>query len=208
MDIWETDAWAAHVYGLAGFDGSEPVSPVKLGKAILGPESLRIVPHAALPGDAKLAVVNGVTFIFARKGLTRERLLFGVAHELAELVLRGHIDPTIEDACNAIAGAILAPRKAFASVLRAVGEDFTQLALPFHLTETGAALRLGEITDRPLVAISPQLVRVRGRDWSWPPEEEIRRIARGPSRPGVRKVQLTDDRRRVVLLGEEIEDVG
>lgn len=208
MDLWDVDAWQREIYERAGFDPDEAASPIRIAKGSLGPDGVRVVPHSALPNDAKLAMVNGRRFIFLRKGLPRERLLYAIAHELAELVLHGQVDERIEDACNAIAGAVLAPRRAFFKRLREVGRDFEQLALPFGMTQTASALRLGETTDEPLVAVSPVIVRVRGRDFGWPSEPEIRRIARGPERPGVRKVPLTDDRRRVVLIGEEIEDLG
>ncbi len=61
-------------------------------------------------------------------------------------------------------------------------------------------LRIGEVTAEPVALVSPKLVRVRGDDWGWPSEREIRRLSRGADGPQLlRIVRLTDDPRRVFL---------
>lgn len=86
-----------------------------------------------------------------------------------------------EEAADYIGAAIQAPRQAFRARLRAVGQDMTQLALPFAITETSAALRLGEVEGLPLAVVAPKSVRVRGpAEWVWPDAETLRTWTRKP----------------------------
>lgn len=96
---------------------------------------------------------------------------------------------------DALAAALLAPRQQF---LRALGEDGYRLpilARRFETTESCVALRAGEVTGEPMALVAPRSVRVRGAEWTWPTERELRR----GSLPGVRKVSLRTERPRFVL---------
>lgn len=62
------------------------------------------------------------------------------------------------------------------------------------------ALRIGEVTGEPIALVSRKAVRVRGDEWGWPSEEEIRRLSRGDLPPELRAVRLTDDPKRVFLF--------
>lgn len=75
--------------------------------------------------------------------------------------------------------------------------SIAELAAAFETTESLAALRLGEVTGQPIALVARQ-VRVRGDDWAWPPEADLRRARRGPPPRGLVKVQLRE-RGRVVL---------
>jgi hypothetical protein len=77
--------------------------------------------------------------------------------------------------------------------------NYTKIAQWFVTTETCAALRFGEVTGEPLALISPRAVVVRGDEWVWPDERELRAIARRRVAPGIRKTRLRDDPRRLVL---------
>jgi hypothetical protein len=126
--------------------------------------------------------------------------LFAIAHELGHWLLARHgfVGDDEERAADHLGAALVAPRRAFLSARRAVGESLPELADAFGITETGAALRLGEVLGVPLAVVVPATVRVRGpEDWGWPDEWTLRRWARGRT-PGIRKVRLTDDPRRVV----------
>ncbi len=56
----------------------------------------------------------------------------------------------------------------------------------------------------PVAVVAPTHVRVRGdEEWIWPPEPELHGLAtarRMPKGLPVKRVPLTDDRRRRVLL--------
>ena len=201
MHLWEADAWATTIRERAGVDADEVVKPSELARG-LGVE-LYQARGLRLPGDAALAFWGGKPRIALRSGLSVERARFAVFHELAEYALAGHVDATIEDACNAIAAALAMPRRAFLRAIRDLGEDPHALAHAFRVTPTAAALRLGETTQIPLAALTPSWMWIRGRAITWPPEPEIRRIARG-GRPGIRKLGL--EPRRVALIVEELDE--
>src|SRR5688572_15014977 len=179
-----------------GDGDTEAPRVLELARRVLGDRSGVVTVHArALPGDAAVAVVNGQQRIFVRRGLEPSRQRWAVAHELGHIALR--LDSSSlanEDACNAFAAALLAPRRAFQAALRETGMSYTQLARWFVTTESCAALRLGEVTDVPLALVAPARVRVRGADFSWPTDLRAARV------PGVRRATLKDDRRRVALL--------
>lgn len=175
-------------------DGSEAPKVVALARRVLGGPGTVLTVHArALPGDACLATVHGQRRIYLRSGLEPRRLRWAVAHELGHLALE--LDSSTrenEDACNAFAAALLAPRRAFQRALAETGVSYTKLARWFATTESCVALRFGEVTDVPLMLVAPQRIRVRGAEFVWP--------AAGSTRlPGVRRATLRDDHRRVAL---------
>jgi hypothetical protein len=131
---------------------------------------------------------------------------FAIAHEIGHYLLRRarFVGDDEERAADYLGAALIAPRRAFLAARRAMGDDLPNLARTFGMTETAAALRLGEVCHVPLAVVAPQTVRVRGpEEWVWPDESTLRRWARGLAQPGIRKVRLTDDPRRVVLDAED-----
>lgn len=207
LDVWDSESNASEVYDLAKCDVDDVPSMARLARGLLGPRAIQPVSGCHLLGDAKLAKVNGEYRIYVRRALPVKRLVFALAHEVSEWFYRDSIDENIERACNQLAGALVAPRRAFLGALRSVGENFRELGAAFISSETSMALRLGETTDQPIVALTKTHHFVRGREWNWPAEPELRRIARS-GRPGIRRVKLTDDRRRTVLLAEDAIDAA
>ena len=203
VDVWQTDAVAATLRERAGVDPDEPILVTRLAEQ-LGIR-VRVVPHANLSGDARLEPAGDGWRIIVRKGLSRERARFAVAHELAEWALRDEIDERIEDACNVIAAAILAPRRAFLRRSREVGKlAFDELASPFGISQTTAALRSAEVSIFPLAIDCPGALHLRGPDdWVWGTSTQIRGWARGTPRPGLQKVRITDEPRHMALVEED-----
>ena len=122
-------------------------------------------------------------------------------HEGAHAWFRreGRSGADTEAVCNAVAAALVTPSRAFASVVRDVGEDLPELARRFVTTESVVALRLGEVLYEPVALVTPHSVHARGpEDWAWPDEATVRRVARN-GRPGIRRTKITDARGRVVL---------
>lgn len=106
----------------------------------------------------------------------------------------------VEDMADALAGALVAPRDAYRLALREVGLDLPALANDFRASQSCVALRLGEVTGRPIVLVAPRL-RSRGEAFGWPSERALRRLARAEVMPdGVERRILTDDAKRVVLM--------
>ena len=194
----DAEGTARWIYERAGFDPSEPPGPSKLAKAL----GLKVAtaPKRGAWGHGCLVRLGGEWSIWLAPKLPVEHRAFAVAHELAEWSFRQRDDEATEALCDATAAAILAPRSFFAAQLERGLPDFSSLAAAFRTTESCVALRLGEVTGRPLALVSPGLVRVRGDDWSWPDADAVRRAAKAPERHGLTLVRLTDDRRRVVLL--------
>lgn len=201
MDLGEADAWATCIRERAGVDADAVVRPSDLanrfGLEVYQGKGLK------LRRDGELAAWGGRRYIAIRAGITVERARFAVLHEIAEEALRGQIDDDIERACNAIAGALAMPRRTFLCALREVGEDPHALAALFKVTPTAAALRIGETTQMPLAALTPSWLWIRGRPIVWPPETELRRIAR-VGRPGLRRIAL--EPRRIAIIVDGVDE--
>jgi len=147
--------------------------------------------------------VLGAPRIYYRSSLAPQRADFVVAHELAHWALGTRLtedENDIESACDALAAALIAPRRAFLDAVRAYGTRLPRLARAFQTTESLTALRLGETTGEPLALVAPRSVRVRGAMYSWPGESQLRALAAARrSGPGLRNTRLRDDPRRTVL---------
>lgn len=194
----DAEGAARWLYERAGFELSDPPGPSKLARAL----GLKIAtaPRRGAWGHGCLVRMGAEWSIWLAPRLAVEHRAFVVAHELAEWGFRQRDDAATEALCDATAAAILAPRPFFAAQLERGLPDFSSLAATFRTTESCMALRLGEVTGRPLALVSPGLVRVRGDDWAWPDADAVRKAARTPERHGFSLIRLSDDRRRVVLL--------
>lgn len=208
MDLRDLESVADGAYADAGLDIERP-HVMRLAIALLGPGSIRRGPRP-IHGPAALLRVGDAWRIVLSRSLPQRYALFAIAHELGHWLIARHglvgaagVGDDEERAADYLGGALLAPRRAFLAARRALGDDLSALAKTFSTTETGAALRLGEVLRLPLAVVAPQTVRVRGpEDWVWPDESTLRRWARRPA-PGLRKTRLTDDPRRVVLDADE-----
>ncbi len=156
----------------------------------------------AIPGLRPLGVLGNQgdrVVIGYRQSLSEPYAEHSIRHELGHWAMRKCGVTDSEEGADYIAAATAMPSAAFLACFRSVGDDLPQLALPFGVTETSAALRLGELLGEALAVVAPLSVRVRGpEDWVWPDTETVRRWARA-GRPGLKKTRLRDDRRRVVL---------
>jgi hypothetical protein len=183
-------------YRRAGLELDDVAHPVDIAEALLGDGCVRAVHAGALPGPAALARFQGRSWIFFRSSLPVARVPWVVAHELGHYVLGLEAS---EVACDAFAGALLAPRRAFMRATRELGADWSALSRRFGCTESWAALRWGEVIGEPLALVAPLTVRVRGELYGWPEEPaEMRALAATP-RPGIARAKLRDDPRRIVL---------
>jgi hypothetical protein len=201
----ELEGLADAAYEMAGLDPERP-HITRLARALLGPRAVQRGPRP-LHGPAALVRVGSEWRIMLARSLPTLPAVFAVAHELAHWLLArtGYVGTNEERSADALGAALLAPRRAFQAARRVHGEALHELAAAFDVTETCAALRLGEVERRPLAVVAPSSVRVRGpEEWVWPDETTLRRWARRPA-PGLRRARLRDDPRRVLL---EAEDVG
>ncbi len=192
---------AASLLERAGYSDADAPGARRVAESVLGPGCVYRMPTSVARAPAWLAIVHGQARIYVRTGLAPEHRNFLIGHELAEWALArdGYRGDDIEEAADAIAACLVAPRAAFRAALREIGERYDELADAFVCTESLAALRVGETTGEPMALVTPRSVRVRGDgEWVWPAEDEMRRVARR-GHPGLRRARLRDDPRRVVL---------
>lgn len=201
MDRGDLEQRAIALYETHNLDAERPATTVKLARLELGEDAIVRAP-LTVSGPAVLFWQDGKQRIGVRKNLPREYALFFIGHELAHALLEreGYHEADLEAACDYLSAAMGAPRPAVRRMHRFAGFDLEVLAQGMRTTQTGAVLRVAEVHDAPLAAVSPRLVRTRGPDeFVWPGDAEIRRWARG-ERPGIRKVPITDGRGRLALV--------
>jgi hypothetical protein len=187
---------ASVLYERAGLDDGEQARSSLLTERLLGRGTVRLVHAAALPGVAALARVGPEWRIYVRASAPPQLRDFAILHELGHWSLG--VDAT-EEHCDALAAALLLPRRAYLRAARELGPDWPALAECFGCSESAVSLRWGEVVGEPLALVAPSRVRVRGPAFSWPAEERaFRALARAP-RPGLVAARLHDDQRRVVL---------
>jgi hypothetical protein len=206
----EIEGLAVAFYERLGFDPAIPVDPFRLARKLLGPMAIeRGTSVAGL--SAKLFVVRGERRIAVSRKIPPEYAMFYVGHELGHVVLDeiGYREDDLETACDAFGAAVMAPMPAVRTLLRAFGRDHAAIAEEIGATQTWAALRVAECLGIPRAIITPGRLYVRGPEaFEWGPEDSLRRLARGRAgAPGITKVKLTDDPRRVVIDIDE-SDVG
>lgn len=186
----EIEAASIEIYRFAHFDPSCPPGIGTLAERLLKTR-IRIAP---LRSRAELARVNNEHRIYIREGTTVERMCFEIGHELAHwwFDLTGYKPIDLERACCELGAALVAPAPFFSAVRKRI-EDVPSVAAALRATQSLAALREGEVLHRPVLLVQPHRVLRRGHPWPWP------RNLRKPI-PGVTKVKITDEAKRVALL--------
>ena len=194
-------------YRRAGCDAGRGECPRQLALALWrDPDAVQAVPRIALRRTrAVLARVNRRRRIYIRNDVGPLAFGFLIAHELSHGIFDDegiHFVTEAEEevACDALAGALIVPRRAFASASRAFGGNVEQMAVQFRTTESLCLLRMGEVTGRPLALVRPGLIRTRG-DAPMPSHDDLARWARGRAPAGwVRSSRVDGERARVSLV--------
>ena len=189
----DIDAAAETLYRAAGYSTSEQAPPLALAERLLGDGSVRTAPAHAMASRGALVRIGGAWRIYLNAACDPCRKRFVLLHELAHWALP---DAT-EEQCNRLAGALLLPRRAYLGL--ATGRAMSRIARIFGTDESCAWLRLGEATGRPLALVTPQTVRVRGEEFSWPECTAIRELAEARTAPGLRRTRVNDAPNRLVL---------
>jgi hypothetical protein len=204
MDLGELEALAIQLYEEVAIDPTEPPSMFRVARAWLGAGAVER-PHVMAGPPAKAYRIDGRDRIAVKASVPLEYASFYIGHELGHLLLRraGYVGDDEEACADYLGAALMMPRPAVVATYKAEGFAPRALAELVGCTQTAAALRLGEAMRLPLAAVSPALVRVRGPEaFVWPDEGTIRSWA-ARARPGLMKVRLTDQPRRVALLADE-----
>lgn len=129
-----------------------------------------------------------------------------ILHELAEWLHRHEVHERKEDACNELAVVLASPREAVFCVARYFsGTDVEAAARVFNVSQRNAAIRLAEVTRRPLALVHATSIGFAGPEWGWPPDEDtLRRLASGRRKhPRVTRVGATDERQLTFLFGRD-----
>lgn len=149
--------------------------------------------------EESVATFQGRELLGYRASLPRPYANHKLAHGLGHIGMRRLGVADSEEGADYIAAATLMPSAAFRDCLGEFGPDMTRIASAFCVTETSAALRLGEVNDVPIAVVTPAIVRVRGpEEWEWGPEGVVRHLSKTGG-PGLIKARLRDDRKRVML---------
>lgn len=204
MDVGDLEALALQLYAELGIDPAEPPSLFQVARAWLGAGAVER-PHAMAGPPAKAFRIGARDRIAVKASVPLEYAHFYIGHELGHLLLRraGYVGDEEEACADYLGAALLMPRPAVVATYRAEGFAPEALAEAVVCTQTAAALRLAEALGLPLAAVSPANVRVRGPEaFVWPDEATVRAWAARP-RPGLARVRLTDQPRRVALLADE-----
>lgn len=143
-----------------------------------------------IQAEAQLVWIEGQPQIVVREGTPPPRARFLASHELAEWwCLDWPQVPELERWCNAIAAALVAPRRVFRQVYRRRGGDVHAVARDLGTTQSVALLRVGETLGRPVAVVRERGPLVRGQRWRWP--RMSHRDHRPP--PGTRSVLISDE---------------
>jgi len=193
-DAADVEGIAAWIYDRADADMADPPDPIDLARAL--DVDVAYDDGTSVGTDGALSRDAGRWIVRLARAASLERARFALGHEIGEWACRQRNEETVEALCNAISAAVLLPRPAFRAALRYFGADLSALARVFRTTETCVGLRIGEVTDRPMLLVSPGEVRARGEEWSWPNEAQIRRQIRSGDAHGLRICPLADDSRR------------
>ncbi len=203
LTLADLEGCVEELYSLAKLEPDEVLFPSSLAEHLFGEGCIQRVP--GMIGNASLGRAGARRYIGVRSSFTGARFEHLVGHELGHFVLnlREYRGDDTESACDFVGAAIMTRRRPFARSARGRERDFAQLAADWETTETMVALRVGEVLGLPIAVITPELVRARG-PIDWPEEGILRELARTGG-PGLARVQLTDDRRRVALVGDEVD---
>lgn len=215
MPTWQDiEGEADHIRKLSGQSEALRVNVRSAIEAVLGPRSVWLVSRRDLPGRMKACVCeeSGRPVIKIARADTITVRWFG-AHELGHVVL-GHNKVRTEEMereANRFASALLMPWSAFRHLCVDYNNDLESISMEFGVSQTVAALRMGEVGEVPFaIVVAPDIFRARSmREVELPTEAELRWLAKqsegelGRVGPGLRKAELTDSPRRVVLVGEE-----
>lgn len=199
MDLRDTDRLATQTLELAGVPRSS-IAPLARVARLLG-IAVVLVPGLRVRG--MLANVQGRPTIAIRKSLRGPEFSFTVGHELGHWALQRFgvklDDPELEErTCNVFAACALMPRAQFGN--QCLDASVPELAATFRATQASVAMRLGEVTGRPVAVVLPSRVYARG-EWHAPDEDTLRIWSRR-GRPGLVRTRFTDGA-GVSLMGDE-----
>lgn len=193
MTLGDIEAVAERVYRAAGYSLEEQAPPLALAERLLGDGAVRTAQPRAMASRGALVRVGTSWRIYLNASCDPRRKRFVLLHELAHWAL----PDGSEEQCDRLAGALLMPSRLF---LRGVAcRSPSALADCFGTSESCTWLRVGEVTGRPVALVTPKSIRLRGCDYPWPTDAQLRCMAKAKPLPGLRRVRLRDSPDRAVF---------
>lgn len=163
----DADAIAGEILTTAGhLDDEEPPNMAQLCRVLLGAPP-KIAP---IRSEACLARVHGQSRVYLRRDVGAARARWLVGHELAEWYFQraGYVAEDLEDRCDAVGAALVAPRRSYRLAMRALGHSVHALAKAFIAPQSLCLLRIGEVTGRPVIVFREPKALHRGEPYVWP----------------------------------------
>lgn len=200
-DLADIEGDVLCIYDRAAEDPEDPPAIGRLVEKLLG---ARPSTAPLLVDQACLVMLQGEWRIFVRRGTPTIRARWLVGHELAEWwyrKVRGYTGEDVEERCDALGAALVAPRPAVRAELRRLGGHRVHLlAERFGTTQSVALLRIGEVTGRPVALVRKPAPIVRGEPFEWP--SDLRELRAAVERPpaGVHPLRITDEANRWGLM--------
>jgi hypothetical protein len=200
--LCDLEGAAMSIYAEAGEDPEDPPAPQVLAEHLMGRGRLRYDARLLVGRAAYQRLPDGREWIFVRPKLPAPVEVLAVYHELAERYFFGRErSEQLESWCDQLAYRLRMPHPLFRSLIRNVGPNWRDLSQPFFASQTAGALRFLEVSGQPGVVIDRRSVRARGSEWGWPPESELRRLARARTMPrDITRHRITDRPGAVVLI--------
>jgi len=187
----------------ANLDPDGPVNTRTLCFRLTGHPPLR-APRHRMRSEAELVMVHGKPRIYVREGTLPARARWLACHELAHWWLREsrQEDPLrLEMQCDVLGAILCAPGRAVSRAVREAGRDPIRIAELLKTTQSLALLRLGETGHVPSALVEVRRSLLRGEAYRWPTKAQLRRALRQEI-DGLKRVRITDERKRVGLLAE------
>lgn len=178
----------------------EVADPIWMAQTLLGPDSVQYVHLVATLEE--LHEDEERTRIYIKRGVPEPVAQWLTGHALSHWIRRtscgrhGGMRSEEEALCDYVAAALQMPQFAFQRRVNETGCNVQQLALDFGVLETSAALRVGEVEDRPVAVVLRNRLYVAGPDWFQRTAEQVKRDAREGG-PGIVTAQLGDPGRRI-----------
>lgn len=188
------------LYERAGMRPSAPPrgGAAKIAKALYGNDC--VVRGASVREEASMGVLYGERRIYVRAGLPVRRMNYAIArviakHELAKLMT---FDSAMADE---LAGYIVAPDEDFGPLFDRVKYDLSALSEECVITQTCAALRVHEYTQKATAIVTPRTIYRRGTI-AWANDDALRELAAKRAPRSVRKVRITDEPARSAVFAK------
>lgn len=195
-------AYATRVFLAAGYDQVEPVSMERLARGL----RIRLAQESGYGGLALGGLVRDADgmVLWTRRGLQVVRRREVQMRVIAEWFLRmdGLRAATAATLARSVGASLLVPAepltRAWASTDgRPMVDRLTTLSLRFGAPSACVALRVGEVTRRPVAAVTPTRV-IRAGDWQLE-DEDLREMATSGPMPGFVRVACPDRDTHVIL---------